>query len=93
VPPRSPVTRGISSGCWNTSALSILAHDQAYALLGLCDPRDLPGNPVRYDLEPEDAYEACVVSHAYVHGSLDSLGLCTPVQRDVLTRGPFAGPT
>lgn len=78
-----------------------LAHDQVYSLLGLCDPRDVPGNPVRYDVEAEEAYKACVASHARVHGSLDFLALCTPAQRDVLTCGapekpaprPFAGPS
>lgn len=66
-----------------------LAHDQIYALLGLCSPEEVDKNPIRYDLEPEEVYRKSVVSHAQLHNDLDFLGLCTPAQRDALLSGPL----
>lgn len=66
-----------------------LAHDQIYALLGLCSPEEVAKNPIRYDLEPEEVYRTSAVSHAQLHNDLDFLGLCTPVQRDALWSGPL----
>ncbi|KAH6675115.1 heterokaryon incompatibility protein-domain-containing protein [Halenospora varia] len=53
-----------------------LAHDQIYALLGLCSPEEAAKNPIRYDLEPEEVYRTSAVSHAQLHNDLDFLGLC-----------------
>jgi hypothetical protein len=66
-----------------------LAHDQIYALLGLCSPEEVAKNPIRYDLEPEEVYKTSAVSHAQLHNDLDFLGLCTPAQRDALLSGPL----
>ncbi len=65
-----------------------LAHDQIYALMGLCSPEEATRNPVRCDLDPEEAYRTSAVSHAELHNDLGFLGLCTPVQRDALMSGP-----
>ncbi|KAJ2986965.1 hypothetical protein NUW58_g4773 [Xylaria curta] len=67
---------------------STLAHDQIYALLGLCHHQEMAGNPIRYDLRPEDAYKACTVTHARIHQNLEFLGLCTPIQRSDSSSGP-----
>lgn len=80
---------------------STFAHDQIYALLGLCSPEEVAGNPIRYDLEAEEVYKICAISHAKLHNDLEFLGLCTPAQRDILSPGPsmdmksrpFAGPS
>ncbi|KAI1748283.1 hypothetical protein F4782DRAFT_551208 [Xylaria castorea] len=42
------------------------------------------GNPIRYDLELEEAYKTFVVTHTELHQNLDFLGLCTPIQRDTV---------
>jgi hypothetical protein len=78
-----------------------LAHDQIYSLLGLCSSEEVAGNPIRYDLEPEEVYKTFVTSHAQLHTNLEFLGLCTPAQRDALCSAsldklisrPFAGPS
>ncbi len=78
-----------------------LAHDQIYSLLGLCCREEVLGNPIRYDLKPEEVYKTFAISHAQVHTNLEFLGLCTPAQRDVLRSGqlnkfasrPFTGPS
>jgi hypothetical protein len=80
---------------------STFAHDQIYALLGLCSPEEVARNPIRYDLEAEEVYKTCAVSHAQLHNDLEFLGLCAPAQRDILCPGPlrdlksrpFAGPS
>ncbi|KAK7415674.1 hypothetical protein QQX98_005706 [Neonectria punicea] len=78
-----------------------LAHDQVYALLGICNPREAAANPVRYDLEPEEVYRLSAVTHADIHGNLEFLGLCVASHRDDIRTGtaeepvlrPFAGPS
>ncbi|KAH6655924.1 heterokaryon incompatibility protein-domain-containing protein [Truncatella angustata] len=69
-----------------------LAHDQIYSLLGLCSPDEVAGNPIRYDLEPEDVYKTFVASHVQLYTNLEFLGLCTPAQRDNLWSGPLNNP-
>ncbi|CAJ2505612.1 Uu.00g130060.m01.CDS01 [Anthostomella pinea] len=78
-----------------------LAHDEIYALLGLCGPEEVVANPIRYDLVPEEVYKTFAVSHAQLHQNLEFLGLCAPDQRDCFSLGPletpnsrpFAGPS
>ncbi|GAW18585.1 hypothetical protein ANO14919_080630 [Xylariales sp. No.14919] len=60
---------------------SALPHDKIYGLLGFCSPEEAAGNPIRYDLGPEEAYKTFVVTHAKLHHDLEFLSLCTPVQR------------
>ena len=69
-----------------------LAHDQIYALLGLCSPEEVAKNPIRYDLEPEEIYRTSAISHAQLHNNLDFLGLCTPTQRDAFLPDPLEDP-
>ncbi|UKZ74489.1 hypothetical protein TrVFT333_002158 [Trichoderma virens FT-333] len=78
-----------------------MALDQIYSLLGLCSPEEVAGNPIRYDLEPEEVNESFAATHTRLHNNLEFLGLCTAVQRDALCSGsmdklisrPFAGPS
>ncbi|EHK22880.1 uncharacterized protein TRIVIDRAFT_60299 [Trichoderma virens Gv29-8] len=78
-----------------------MALDQIYSLLGLCSPEEVAGNPIRYDLEPEEVNESFAATHKRLHNNLEFLGLCTAVQRDALCSGsmdklisrPFAGPS
>lgn len=67
------------------STAATLAHDQVYALLGLCSSEEVRGNSVRYDLEPEDVYQNSTISHIAIHGDSEFLALCTLVQRDTVT--------
>ncbi|KAI0185339.1 heterokaryon incompatibility protein-domain-containing protein [Xylaria flabelliformis] len=69
------------------STYSTLPHDKIYGLLGFCSPEEAAGNPIRYDIEPEEVYKTFVVTHAKIHQDLDFLGLCTPVQRDTVRVG------
>ncbi|KAL7916586.1 heterokaryon incompatibility domain-containing protein [Trichoderma velutinum] len=83
------------------STTATLAHDQIYSLLGLCSSEEVAGNPIRYDLEPEEAYKTFAATHARLHYNLEFLGLCTAAQRDFVYSGsvdmlvsrPFAGPS
>ncbi|UNI13628.1 hypothetical protein JDV02_000353 [Purpureocillium takamizusanense] len=59
-----------------------IAHDQVYGLLALCNPEESMSNPIRYDLEPEEAFRTSIETHARLYNNLDFLGLCTPAQRD-----------
>ncbi|TRX89853.1 hypothetical protein FHL15_009286 [Xylaria flabelliformis] len=66
------------------STYSTLPHDKIYGLLGFCSPEEAAGNPIRYDLEPEEVYKTFAMTHAKIHHDLDFLGLCAPVQRDTV---------
>lgn len=79
------------------STTATLAHDQVYSLLGLCSSEEVAGNPIRYDLEPEEVYKTFAPTHARLYNNLEFLGLCTAAQRDSVCSGsvsrPFAGPS
>ncbi|KAL6690602.1 heterokaryon incompatibility domain-containing protein [Trichoderma pleuroticola] len=83
------------------STTATLAHDQVYSLLGLCSSEEVAGNPIRYDLEPEEVYKTFAATHTRLYSNLEFLGLCTAAQRDSVCSGsldkfasrPFAGPT
>ncbi|KAI1131001.1 heterokaryon incompatibility protein-domain-containing protein [Nemania abortiva] len=60
--------------------------DKIYALLGLCSSEETAGNPIRYDVEPEEVYKTFVVTHAELHQDLEFLALCAPIQRDAICR-------
>ncbi|PKK50211.1 hypothetical protein CI102_4318 [Trichoderma harzianum] len=47
------------------STTATLAHDQVYSLLGLCSSKEVAGNPIRYDLEPEETYKTFFVSRPF----------------------------
>ncbi|KAJ4865447.1 heterokaryon incompatibility protein (HET) domain-containing protein [Trichoderma breve] len=72
-----------------------------YSLLGLCSSEEVAGNPIRYDLEPEEVYKTFVATHARLYNNLEFLGLCTAAQRDSVCSGSmdksvsrlFAGPS
>ncbi|KAI0432787.1 heterokaryon incompatibility protein-domain-containing protein [Xylaria sp. FL1042] len=49
-----------------------LPHDKVYGLLGFCSLEEATGNPIRYDLEPEEAYRTSVVTHQNRHFSAPS---------------------
>ncbi|KAI1736379.1 heterokaryon incompatibility protein-domain-containing protein [Xylaria scruposa] len=66
------------------STFSTLPHDKIYGLLGFCSSEEAAGNPIRYDLKPEEVYKTFVITHTKIHQDLDFLGLCTPVQRDTV---------
>lgn len=74
-----------------------MAHDQIYGLLGLCSPEEASGNPIRYDLEPEEVFKVSIKTHTHLYNDLEFLGLCTPTQRDLVeskgTFRPFRGPS
>lgn len=59
-----------------------IAHDQIYGLLGLCSPKEADWNPIRYDLEPHEAYKIYVETHVRLYNDIEFLGLCTPAQRE-----------
>lgn len=42
---------------------STLAYDKIYEFLGFCSSEEASGNPIRYDLVPEEVYETFVVTH------------------------------
>src|SRR5206468_2375750 len=65
---------------------SALPCDKIYALLGLCSSEEAAGNPIHYNLEPEEAYKTFIVTHVKLHQDLEFLGLCTPVQWDTVCR-------
>ncbi|KAI3335352.1 hypothetical protein F4824DRAFT_489586 [Ustulina deusta] len=52
---------------------SALPCDKIYALLGFCSLEEATGNPIRYNLEPEEAYKTFVVTHAKLHQDLEFL--------------------
>ncbi|KAH6973909.1 heterokaryon incompatibility protein-domain-containing protein [Ilyonectria destructans] len=49
------------------STRATMAHDQVYGLLGLCSLEEASGNPIRYDLEPEEIFRISVETHAPSH--------------------------
>ncbi|KAJ2996044.1 hypothetical protein NUW58_g1096 [Xylaria curta] len=53
----------------------------AAVIIWINDSEEAASNPIRYDLEPEEAYKTFVVTHAELHQDLEFLGLCNPVQR------------
>ncbi|KAK4071783.1 hypothetical protein Purlil1_13331 [Purpureocillium lilacinum] len=79
------------------SSRTTIAHDQVYGLLALCNPEEAMHNPIRYDLEPEEAFRSSVETHARLYNNLEFLGLCTPAQRDCVTvkglHRTFRGPS
>ncbi|KAL6819867.1 heterokaryon incompatibility domain-containing protein [Trichoderma camerunense] len=83
------------------STTATLTHDQVYSLLGLCSSEEVAGNPIQYDLQPEELYKTFVATHARLYNNLEFLGLCTAAQRDSVCSGsvyklisrPFAGPS
>ncbi|KAH6876399.1 heterokaryon incompatibility protein-domain-containing protein [Thelonectria olida] len=64
-----------------------MAHDQV--------PEEALGNPIRYDLDPEEIFRAAVETHARLYNDLEFLGLCAPAQRDHVgsAQRPFRGPS
>lgn len=67
------------------SSRATLAHNQMFRLLGLCSPEEAASNPIRYDIDPEEAFRVSVEAHARLHGDLNFLALCTSVQRDSIS--------
>lgn len=78
-------------------ALQIPLMREIYSLLGLCSSEEVAGNPIRYDLEPEEVHKTFVATHARLYNNLEFLGRCTAAQRDSVCSGsvsrPFAGPS